>query len=358
MLRTGPRCACRTSRVVLLAVAALGLGACGKAREEAQRASGPATAGNAAESTAVRPARPESTIAKSIAGPETPAARYGFMAVHDPRRLAALIDTLGPVDWFEVLKLNRVDLAHVRDRDSLVMPAAFGDSLSLSPFPRDLPAVRDTAKLLLVSIRVQAFAAYDSGRLVRWGPTSTGRKDKPTPVGLYHVTWKDRERTSSFDEEWLLKWCVNIENRQGVSLHQYEMPGRPASHACVRLLEPDATWMYPWVEQWRVGPDRRTIERPGTPVVVFGAWALDRRAPWKLLPTDPLAVTLSTDEITGALRILAEGTVPRFEPPEGPALAGADTARVASRGGPTDTSGARRAGRHDAPAPATDSARR
>ena len=213
----------------------------------------------------------------------------------------------------QVLKLNRVDLAHVRDRDSLILPEVFGDSLDLAPFPRTLAAVRDTAKLVLVSLRLQAFAAYDSGQLVQWGPTSTGRKAKPTPAGLYHATWKDRDRISTVDDEWRLFWCVNIDNHEGVSLHQYELPGRPASHSCVRLLESDAMWIYAWAEQWKLSANGR-LAATGTPVVVFGAWGWGQRAPWKLLPEDPVVGRLAPAEVEEALRMLREADRPVFTP--------------------------------------------
>jgi len=35
-------------------------------------------------------------------------------------------------------------------------------------------------------------------------------------------------------------------NKRGHSFHQYELPGHPASHGCIRLLERDATWIYDW----------------------------------------------------------------------------------------------------------------
>ena len=117
---------------------------------------------------------------------------------------------------------------------------------------------------------MQAFAAYDSGRLVRWGPISSGRIEKPTPVGLYHANWKARTRTSTIDEAWLLHWVVNIDSHGGISIHEYELPGRPASHSCVRLLERDARWVYHWVELWALGADHRHIDHEGTPIVVFG----------------------------------------------------------------------------------------
>jgi hypothetical protein len=242
-----------------------------------------------------------------------------------------------------VLKVNRLDSAHVRRGDTLIVPlwpVAFSgdssspprfaelDSLALSPFPRRIDALSDTSRCFLVSLRVQAFAAFDSGHLVRWGPVSSGRKDMPTPVGLYHTNWKDKHRISTFDDEWVLRWYLNMDNFHGVSMHQYELPGRPASHSCIRLLELDAIWAYGWAEQWILGPDRRTILRHGTPVSVFGAWAWGERAPWKRLPEDPDAVTLSSDEIAEAVRMITEGVRPRHGTAAAPPAPVPDRARA------------------------------
>jgi hypothetical protein len=237
---------------------------------------------------------------------------YTRVVVTSPRRMFALHDSLGANAWTWVMKVNRVDSAHVRQGDTLVVPLtppAPGDTLAfaLSPFPVGFAAARDTAKLLLISRRVQAFAVYDSGRLVRWGPVSTGRRETPTPAGLYHTNWKDKERYSTVDESWLLRWYLNLDNFLGVSLHEYELPGRPASHSCVRLLESDARWLYGWADTWDVAEDRRTVLRHGTPVVVWGTWDWGGRAPWKRLPEDPNACTLASSEMEEALRILLGG---------------------------------------------------
>jgi hypothetical protein len=152
-----------------------------------------------------------------------------------------------------------------------------------------------------VSPRVQAFAAYDSGRIARWGPTSTGRESLETPPGLYHANWKDRERTSSFNEEWLLEWYVNLENFLGISLHLFELPGRPASHSCVRLQEDDAMWLYDWLEPWRIGQDRRVILEHGTAVVIFGRYAFHEPPPWRRLAADSTATHVTTAEVEQAL---------------------------------------------------------
>jgi hypothetical protein len=254
------------------------------------------------------PAAPEA--ADTVAAP-----RFERWPVSGARALAALVDSLGPERWTQVLAINRVDAAHVRDRDTLVVPDRFGDSLAFAPFPRAWSEIADSGRVVFVSRRVQAFAAYDSGRLARWGPVSTGRRSKPTPAGLYHATWKSRQRVSTVDDEWLLRWCVNIENREGVSLHQYELPGRPASHSCVRLAEHDAIWNYAFCEQWRLAPDDRAVERTGTPVVVFGEWAWGARAPWKRLPEDASATTLASHELEEALRTWREAVRPEFGAP-------------------------------------------
>jgi len=194
------------------------------------------------------------------------------------------------------LRVSRIDLQHVSRGDTLIVPDKT-DSLLLSPYPADLPAARSIPKLLLVSLRVQAFGAYDHGTLTRWGPTSTGRRDKPTPAGIYYVNWKAKERRSTIDDDWILKWAVNLDSEEGIALHEYGLPGRPASHSCVRLTEEDATWMYGWVREWRIARNRKTITRKGTPVVVFGEYSYSGRRPWLALVQEPGATQLAPQEL-------------------------------------------------------------
>jgi hypothetical protein len=238
--------------------------------------------------------------------PPPPVIHYRRVPIPNAKVLFALRDSLGKPAFFEVLKVNRVDLGHVRARDTLVVPEGLRempvvDTLRHSPFPLAVPALDSLPELLLISLRVQAFGAYAHGRLVRWGPVSTGRKEMPTPVGLYHVNWKDKERASTENEEWLLTWYMNLDNLSGLSLHQYNLPGYAASHSCIRLLEEDARWLYSWTEQWRLTPDSAAVLRNGTPVVIYGKYAYGRRRPWRRLPEDPSAVAIPLGEIEGAL---------------------------------------------------------
>lgn len=185
-------------------------------------------------------------------------------------------------------KLNRRDRAHLIRTDppvpGIVVPTAWeGDELSYSPLPVDWPAAAAHPKYLVVHQPMQVFGAYESGRLVRWGPVSSGRRETPTPPGSFNLTWRSRKRTSTDNEAWILEWYFNFVNARGISFHQFDLPGYAASHACVRMLQRDAQWLYGWGEQWTLSKDGRVVELPGTPVLVIGAFGHGEAPPWTSL---------------------------------------------------------------------------
>lgn len=210
---------------------------------------------------------------------------YRMVATRGRGTLAALRAELGLERFASVLRLNRVDADHAARLDSLVVPIGDPGDSALSPFPA---ARADTAaRRLLISLRVQAFAAYERGRQVRRGPISSGGAANPTAAGAYFATWKTERHVSTVDSTWIMPWCVNLDSREGLALHEYSMPGRPPSHCCIRLLAADARWIYDWIETWEVAADGRRVLRPGTPVRVFGAYDFDAPPPWRRLPADP-----------------------------------------------------------------------
>jgi L,D-transpeptidase-like protein len=198
-----------------------------------------------------------------------------------------------------ILKLNRIDASHLRRR-TLVVPDSIGDDLAYSPFPASLPAVAAAPKFIAVSRRVQAFAAYEHGRLIRWGPTSSGKRDTPTDTGLFFTNWKSRKAVSTDDPSWILNWYFNIIATRGVAFHEYDLPGRPASHGCIRLLEDDAHWIYQWADQWVPGRGSK-VSAYGTPVLVFGDYDYGRPAPWLALASDPSVALVGQEELAEAL---------------------------------------------------------
>jgi len=179
-------------------------------------------------------------------------------------------------------KLNRADVVHLRQLDQLVVPSVWTSELQFSPFPAQYSAAAHIPKLLVVDQPAQAFAAYEDGRLVRWGPVSSGREGRRTPSGLFHLNWRSRGRHSSANPQWYMEWYFNFDNIQGRSLHSYALPGYPASHSCIRLLERDAIWIYQWGETWTLDA-KGAVAKEGTPLLVTGQYAFAEPRPWRSL---------------------------------------------------------------------------
>ena len=196
-----------------------------------------------------------------------------------------------------VTAINRTDKKNLAKQDSIVIPNDFsGDVVYYLPFPLEINYLADVSKVLLFSYPTQTFAAYENGVLVYSGPTNMGRKKDKTPTGLFYTNWKAEETTSTFNDEWDLKWNFNIENKLGVGFHQYELPGYPASHSCLRLLEKDAKYLYKWADEW-ILKDKENVKVKGTPVIVFGAYPFGKAKPWYVLVDDAKGLQLSESDI-------------------------------------------------------------
>lgn len=113
--------------------------------------------------------------------------------------LARRHDSAATMEQTAVLEaLNCADNRHLPRLELLVVPREwFADVLSYSPFPLQHAWGGEHPRLLLVHQAAHAFAAYESGALVRWGPVSSGRRALATPGGLFHLTWRSRGRYST-----------------------------------------------------------------------------------------------------------------------------------------------------------------
>jgi hypothetical protein len=195
------------------------------------------------------------------------------------------------------LAVNRTDKAFFAKMDSVIIPTDLSGDISFYlPFPAEVPYLENVDKILFFSYPTQTFAAYENGILIYTGPTNMGRKTAPTPTGLFFTNWKAEETISTVDDEWKLLWNFNIANKGGIGFHQYDLPGYPASHSCLRLQEKDAKYLYGWADQW-VLADEENVKFKGTPVVVFGSYDFDAPKPWLQLVKNPKALTISESEI-------------------------------------------------------------
>lgn len=192
-----------------------------------------------------------------------------------------------------VMAVNRTDKKNIAKLDSIIIPNDLGGDVEFYlPFPISIPFINDINKIIFFSYPTQSFAAYETGELAYAGQTNMGRKADPTPTGLYYTNWKAEQTTSTVNDEWDLKWNFNIENKLGIGFHQYELPGYPASHSCLRLTEKDAVFLYNWADEW-VLFNQDSVNAKGTPVIVFGAYPFDGAKPWMELINNPHALDIT-----------------------------------------------------------------
>ncbi len=218
------------------------------------------------------------------------------------------IETAAEIDSFKtqfseleqeyIFAINRMDAYRLNAGDKLVIPDTLTTNfLDYSPFPLEFEMLDSIPKALLISRRVQAFALYEHGNLIRWGPVSSGKKSTPTPAGLFYANYKARSKVSTVNQDWIMPYYFNFMNFEGVGVHQYSMPGYPASHACVRLRHDDAVFIYNWADQWKLDASRQIVERNGTPVMVYGDYDFDSPVPWLALAENPHSNFLKATEM-------------------------------------------------------------
>jgi L,D-transpeptidase catalytic domain len=208
-----------------------------------------------------------------------------------------LFDSMFTPNQKEIIAaLNRLDVSRLTVGRNLVVPDTFYPLLlTYAPFPARLPMSDSIPQMILVSLRVQAFAMYESGKLIRWGPVSTGKQSTPTPAKLYYCNYKSKKKISTVSDEWIMPWYFNIENFDGIGLHQFTLPGYPASHTCIRMYEEDAKFNFQWSHQWQLSGD--SIIKYGTPVIVYGTYHFDQQKPWRNLVEHPHDNRLSAIEL-------------------------------------------------------------
>ena len=107
---------------------------------------------------------------------------------------------------------------------------------------------------LLVSISDQRAYLYSGEMLVAVTTVSTGRAGHRTPTGTFQITEKRAVHFSSKYNNAPMPHMQRLTN-DGIALHAGHIPGRPASHGCVRLPAQFAAKLF-------------TITRIGTPVVI------------------------------------------------------------------------------------------
>ena len=87
---------------------------------------------------------------------------------------------------------------------------------------------------MVVSIPQQIAYVYRGGTLIGVTTVSTGRPGHTTPTGRFPILEKRREHYSNLYNNAPMPFMQRL-TWDGIALHAGHIPGRPASHGCVRL---------------------------------------------------------------------------------------------------------------------------
>ena len=237
----------------------------------------------------------EEIIADSV--PEPFVINYRLDSIVSIQHRDSLLGLYSENEQRIILLLNRIERIKIKEGNHIIIPdTLITDILAYSPMPEHLSDLDSIPKTVLIAQRIQAFGLYENGRLIHWGPVSSGKKSTPTPNGLNYANFRSKRKISTVDPTWIMPYYFNFMNYYGVGVHQYQLPGYPASHACVRLDMEDAIFIYNWAEPWTLDSRGRSLVKNGTPFMVFGEYKFEDQVPWLGLAIDPDSNKLNAAE--------------------------------------------------------------
>jgi L,D-transpeptidase catalytic domain len=88
--------------------------------------------------------------------------------------------------------------------------------------------------IAIVSLRSQRITVYDAKGWTLRAPVSSGQKGRETPAGIFSIIQKNAEHFSNLYDDAYMPHMQRI-TWSGIALHGGVLPGRPASHGCVRM---------------------------------------------------------------------------------------------------------------------------
>ncbi|HXE95923.1 MAG TPA: L,D-transpeptidase [Dongiaceae bacterium] len=156
------------------------------------------------------------------------------------------LESLFGADWILVARFNRIDRRHVYPGITIKVPDNMAEIRAYTPLPRFYQPASRHEKYILVDITEQWLGAYEHGKLVFSTPAATGKETTETPTGMFQISTRDLNHTSSLyktanDEEQYpmdnaLRFHIGTDN-VSYWLHARDLPGRPASHGCIGLYD-------------------------------------------------------------------------------------------------------------------------
>lgn len=160
-------------------------------------------------------------------------------------------DTLSKIapaeHWDTIQRVNRIDERHLVPGKKILIPEDLNKTKKFCPVLEPPKNSNSFKRALYFFLDAQYFGAYQNGKLWLWGPISSGKASSKTPQGNFRALWKKKNYISK-KYKMPMPYAVSFSDK-GYFFHQQSLPGRPASHGCIRLLRVDAEKLFYWVEK-------------------------------------------------------------------------------------------------------------
>jgi L,D-transpeptidase catalytic domain len=95
-------------------------------------------------------------------------------------------------------------------------------------------AIDATPVLAVVALKEQRITVYGTNGMIMDARVSTGRSGYETPPGVFSILEKRREHYSNLYDDASMPFMQRL-TWSGIALHAGVLPGRPASHGCIRM---------------------------------------------------------------------------------------------------------------------------
>jgi lipoprotein-anchoring transpeptidase ErfK/SrfK len=171
--------------------------------------------------------------------------------------------------------------------------AVASDALKPGQFVWDAAAAANAGSLkIVVLLDIQRLYVFNDSKLVAFSTISSGKPGHETPPGIFPILQKDKDHKSTIYDDAPMPFMQRL-TWDGVAMHGGHLPGRPASHGCIRLPGQFAQSLFDITKTGQdvyvlsdadTPPPRPVAPKPVVPAPIVPAPAL----PVESVPGDPV----------------------------------------------------------------------
>ncbi len=87
---------------------------------------------------------------------------------------------------------------------------------------------------IVVLLDIQRLYVFNNSKLVAFSTISSGKPGHETPPGIFPILQKSKDHKSNIYDDAPMPFMQRL-TWDGIAMHAGHLPGRPASHGCIRL---------------------------------------------------------------------------------------------------------------------------